>query len=114
VRGISEQFAHHWIEAWNSHDIERVLEHYHPDVAFLSPTAERLLGNGHVVGIDKLRAYWIKGLEMRPALNFTLIRTFLGFQSIAIHYHDELAREVIESLIFDEDGQVVIGTGCYA
>lgn len=28
---FAEHFAHEWIEAWNSHDLEAVLSHYSDD-----------------------------------------------------------------------------------
>ena len=32
-------FEHEWIEAWNAHDIDRILLHYRDDVRFVSPIA---------------------------------------------------------------------------
>ncbi len=31
------ELSQHWIEAWNSRDLESVLSHYHPEVLFQSP-----------------------------------------------------------------------------
>ena len=30
-KGFAERFAKEWVAAWNSHDLERVLEHYEDD-----------------------------------------------------------------------------------
>jgi ketosteroid isomerase-like protein len=45
----AQAFADEWIAAWNSHDLERVLSHYAPEIVFLSPIAQKLVGNGRVV-----------------------------------------------------------------
>jgi len=53
----AEDFAAHWIGAWNSHDIEAILSHYGDDVVFLSPVAAQRTGNGRVIGREALRSY---------------------------------------------------------
>jgi hypothetical protein len=37
TRELAERFAHEWIEAWNSHDLERILAHYSDDFVMSSP-----------------------------------------------------------------------------
>ena len=56
-RNLAEDFAAHWIGAWNSHDIEAILSHYGDDVVFLSPVAAQRTGNGRVIGREALRSY---------------------------------------------------------
>jgi ketosteroid isomerase-like protein len=36
-------FGNEWMRAWNAHDVEAVLAHFHDDVVFSSPVAARLL-----------------------------------------------------------------------
>jgi ketosteroid isomerase-like protein len=44
-----DDFAHEWIGAWNSRDLERILAHYADDVVFRSPMAAKVLpGTGRV------------------------------------------------------------------
>ena len=45
----AQAFADEWIAAWNSHDLDRVLSHYAPEVVLLSPIAQKLVGTGRVV-----------------------------------------------------------------
>lgn len=33
---FAERFAHEWVEAWNSHDLEAVLSHYSDDLEMSS------------------------------------------------------------------------------
>ena len=109
-----EQFAERWVEDWNSRDLERVIAHYTEDAEFRSPRAVEMLGDGIVRGHDALRAYWGPALEKRPGLKFHLKSVYAGYRSIAIHYGDELGRDVVETLLFDEDGKAYFGCGCYA
>jgi ketosteroid isomerase-like protein len=54
------------VQAWNRHDVEAVLAHFHDDVTFSSPVAERVQPQtgGAVRGKDALRAYWNAALEV--------------------------------------------------
>ena len=110
----AKAFAACWIKDWNSHQIERVLAHYAPDAEFRSPHAEQRTGSGVVRGHEALRAYWAPALEARPGLHFTLKGVFAGHRSVAIHYGDELGRDVVETLVFKSDGKAILGTACYA
>ncbi|MBO9669709.1 MAG: nuclear transport factor 2 family protein [Sphingobium sp.] len=109
----ADAIAQEWIETWNSHDVERILEHYADDIIFHSPVAELATGDGRVQGMAALRTYWSRGLAKRSGLNFTLIHAFAGHRSVAIHYSDELGRQMVETLIFNDQGKVETGTACY-
>jgi len=43
-QGFAEHFAREWVAAWNSHDLERVLEHYEDDFEMSSPIIVTLMG----------------------------------------------------------------------
>ncbi len=63
----AHRFADDWVRAWNAHDVEAVLAHFHDDVLFTSPVAARVLpetGGGVVRGgKDALRRYWTTALQ---------------------------------------------------
>ena len=40
--GEAHELAHHWVEAWNDHDLERILAHYADDVVFSSPFIQKI------------------------------------------------------------------------
>jgi predicted ester cyclase len=82
------EFAEHWVAAWNSHDLEKIMTHYAEDVELISPVAAQLLKdpNGRVVGKDNLRNYFKKGLEAYPNLEFTLKDGLWGLNSIVLYY----------------------------
>jgi ketosteroid isomerase-like protein len=85
---FARQFAQEWIEAWNSHDLERILAHYDDDVRLVSPVALNLLknGDGVVQGKAALRAYFRRGLEAFSNPHFDLIDVLWGWETIVIYY----------------------------
>jgi hypothetical protein len=101
------QFEYEWIEAWNAHDIDRILSHYRDDVRFVSPLAARGgAPHGQVHGRAALRAYFERGLANYPALHFQPIAALAGVGSIALHYRAVEGRQAIEVMEFDSRGQV--------
>ena len=97
----AEQFAHDWIDSWNSYDLDRVMSHYHEDVEYFSTFAAKLSGNtsGKLNGKDNVRNYLQKGLDAYPDLHFVLENVFIGIASITLQYksvNNLLAAEVFE------------------
>ena len=39
------KFAGHWVEAWNSHDLEEIMSHYASDVVLVSPVEAKILND---------------------------------------------------------------------
>ncbi|MEZ0050720.1 hypothetical protein ABIA30_001718 [Mycobacterium sp. MAA66] len=101
----AEAFARQWVTAWNAHDVEAVLVHFHDDVVFSSPVAARIVpGSGGVVrGKEALRAYWTAALAALPDLHFEVVATYVGTQAIVINYRNHRGQLVNEVLIFDGD-----------
>jgi SnoaL-like domain len=112
TREDGETFARRWADAWNAQAIERVLEHFHQNVVFTSPTALALLGSATVRGKEALRAYWASALGRIGSLHFTVDRVLWDpvRRELGIIYTSEIddnTRRVSENLTFDESGQVV-------
>ncbi|MGY4396761.1 ketosteroid isomerase-like protein [Sphingomonas sp. UYAg733] len=107
-------FAAAWCNAWNAHDLERVLGHFHDDVLFTSPIAATILPEtrGQVRGKQALRAYWSEGLRRIPDLHFTVEQVFAGVGTIVIQYRNQRGVSVSEVLIFDGE-KVRSGHGAY-
>src|SRR5207302_5682697 len=68
----AHRFAEKWYAAWNSHDLDAILDHYADEVEMASPLVSRLTGrdDGRIVGKDALSAYFAAGLERYPDLHF--------------------------------------------
>ena len=109
-----DQFADDWVRAWNAHDVEAVLAHFHDDVMFTSPVAARVLpeSGGVVRGKDALRHYWSTALKMLPALHFEVMGVYRGESTLVINYRNHRGELVNEVLTFD--GELVrVGHGTY-
>lgn len=110
----AEEFARRWATAWNAHDLEEVLAHFHDDVVFTSPVAAQLLPDtrGILRGKAALRSYWTEGLNRIPDLRFTVEAVYLGVDTVVINYRNQRGNLVNEVLVFD-DGLVREGHGTY-
>lgn len=113
-RDQAERFAHEWIEAWNSHDLERILSHYHDDFVMSSPRIALIAdeASGVLRGKPAIRAYWAKALAAAPELRFELIEVFVGADSVVLHYRG-VRGPAAEVFFFDEAGRVVRSSANY-
>jgi hypothetical protein len=98
-----------WYEAWNAHDLERILAHYADDVEFSSPfiAVHGISQSGRISGKPGLRAYWSRAFEAYPDLHFDPIAELYGVESVTLHYRGVggiLAAEVHE---LGSDGRIV-------
>ncbi|MGE0768363.1 MAG: nuclear transport factor 2 family protein [Hyphomicrobiaceae bacterium] len=107
-------FGEEWIAAWNTRDLGRILSHYAPEIEFTSPVALRVVGMGHVSGIEALRDYWSRALPMVPDLHFELESVLVGHQSVTILYRNQRGQRVAESCLFNAAGKVERSIACYA
>jgi ketosteroid isomerase-like protein len=84
----AQALAREWIEAWNAHDLDRILSHYDEGVVLTSPLAAQRLGDpaGTVRGKAALRAYFAMGLAAFPALRFELEDVMWGVSSVVLYY----------------------------
>ncbi len=110
----AQAFADDWVRAWNAHDVEAVLAHFHDDVEFTSPVAARVLpdSKGVVRGKDALRHYWTTALTMLPDLHFDVIGVYQGESTLVINYRNHRGELVNEVLTFD-GALVRVGHGTY-
>jgi ketosteroid isomerase-like protein len=107
-------FAEEWVEAWNAHDLERILGHFTEDITFSSPVAATIVpGSGGVIrGKAALREYWREGLRLIPDLRFEIKGIYLGVGTIVINYRNQKGGLVNEVLSLDGD-LVARGYGTY-
>jgi hypothetical protein len=109
---MDTEFAHHfaaeWIEAWNTHDLARVVSHYADDFEMSSPIIIQIVGeaSGTQKGKAAVGAYWTKALTMIPDLHFELVNVLAGANSITLYYKGAGRRLVAEVLHFGADKKV--------
>ena len=97
----AQNFANDWIDAWNAHDLDRVLSHYANNIEYFSAFSIKLTGNesGVIHGKENVKDYLYKGLQAYPSLHFILKNVLLGVGSITLVYqsiNNLLAAEVFE------------------
>lgn len=109
------QFAQEWVNAWNAHDVERVLSHYAEAVEFQSPYVITLAGepSGCLTGKAALRSYWSGALAKLPGLHFVLEDVLIGVGSLTLYYQGHRGR-VAETFFFDASLKVMKATACYS
>lgn len=114
-RSWALSFAQDWLSAWNSHDLEKILEHYADDFEMTSPLIIERMGvlSGTLKGKDAIGAYWRIGLSSQPPLHFELLDVFLGVEGITLYYKSIGRRFVTEVLTFDANRKVVRGAAYY-
>lgn len=104
----AEKFAEEWIDAWNSHDIDKILAHYDDEFEMSSPAIIKLTGgpSGTLRGKTAVADYWSGALEKFPDLEFKLLHTLCGANSVALIYEGvlDLSNEVFH---FGENGKVI-------
>lgn len=107
TRDEAWDFANEWAKAWNSHDIEAIMTHYEDAVELTSPVAVQLLGAGKVVGKANLRAYFQRGLQAYPELNFRLEDVLWGLDSLVLYYTNQKGARTAEFMELSAGGKVI-------
>lgn len=105
---FAEHFASDWIDSWNSHDLQRILSHYADDFEMSSPVIIQLANEpgGILRGKTAVGAYWAKALQLIPDLQFKLITTLVGVNSITLYYQGAQGRLSAEVFHFNQDQKV--------
>jgi hypothetical protein len=109
-------FGREWVNAWNSHDLDAILAHYHEDVVFASPFVAKLAGepSGVLRGRKRLRSYFAEALKKYPDLHFTDLRALAGVSSVTLTYRSVAGLHAAEVMSLDPAGRVVRVDAHYA
>lgn len=105
----AQEFAKHWVESWNSHDLDEIMSHYAADVVLVSPVAARILNDtsGTVRGREAVHAYFRRGLEAYPNLKFELIDVMRGLASVVLYYVNQNGTRTGEFMELDAGKKVM-------
>lgn len=111
----ADAFAREWIDAWNAHDLDRVLAHYADDVELTSPLAAQRIpeSGGRTHGKAALRAYWEPALAASPDLHFELDAVLTAVDGCTILYRNHRGQQVAESLFWNDAGLVTRAAVAY-
>lgn len=105
---FAREFAQDWVDAWNSHYLERILTHYDDEAILTSPVAMKLLsGDGTVRGKAALREYFLRGLQAFPDLRFDLIDALWGTETIVVSYFNNVrGNKTAEVMLMNQAGKI--------
>lgn len=103
--GKASQFAEEWIEAWNSHDLNRIVAHYSDDIIFSSPLVASVGGvaTGSLCGREVLGVYFQAALSRFPSLRFELRTVFHGTDALTIIYKSVNDLLAAETMVLSDD-----------
>ena len=113
---FARMFSEEWVESWNSHDIEKIISHYADKLEFKSPLiVERYSDpDGTIYNREKLREYFLIGLNKNPSLRFKLKRVFLGINGLTLYYENARGGETAEYFEFNGENKVIRSVSCYS
>lgn len=109
--------AKDWVDAFNAHDLPRILAHYREDVELVSPVYLKVTDGKSAVcrGKPALEAYFSRGLSAYPDLRFSIINVFPGINSVCVYYHTSVGnRSACECMEFDSEGLIIRVLAHYA
>jgi ketosteroid isomerase-like protein len=101
-------FAEEWINAWNSHNLEKILHHYTDDFTMETPMALKLVpeSGGVLKGKEAVGAYWKTGLERIPDLFFELHEVLISINGVTLYYTNRATgKRTAEVLFLNEAGK---------
>ena len=104
-----------WIEAWNTHDLERIMSHYADEVEFTAQTVIARWGkaDGKLKGKEELRLHFGKGLALAPDIHFTVEEILWAPNGYAVLYHRENGNRAMDAVELNEGGQAAKVTAYY-
>ena len=103
--GKASQFAEVWIEAWNNHNLTRIVSHYSDDIVFSSPLVATVGGvaTGCLFGHEALGVYFKAALMKFPNLRFELRTVFHGTDALTIIYKSVNNLLAAETMVLSDD-----------
>lgn len=101
-------FTTEWINAWNSHDLNVIMDHYSENIDFASPIIQQMGidAAGKISNKGDLREYFSKALQKYPDLHFEFYHELKGVNSLVLFYksvNDTLSAEYME---LDAQGKI--------
>jgi len=99
-------FARKHVDTWNTHDLAAIMALYSQSVVLESPLAGAIGGGPIVRGQSDVRAYFERGLQKYPELQFELVETFWCHSSIALLFYGAGRKLVTEVLFIDSESKI--------
>ena len=116
----ADAFVAEWMEAWNDHDLDRILGHYADDVEYYSPFIAQLAepggpgADGRLVGKAAVGAYFSDALGRYPDLHFEPpVHVAVGSGSVCFVYTSIKSLTALETLVFAPGTRTVGRAHCH-
>ena len=105
---MNTEFAQEWLMAWNSHDLNKIMEHYSEKIDFVSPIIQQMGINaeGKIYNKSDLKDYFSKALQKYPDLHFELYHELKGSHSIVLFYRSVNNSFSAEYMELNNEGKV--------
>lgn len=105
----AKKLALSWIDAWNSHDVNKIASFYHDDCELISPIVSEITGRSmdKIRGIRDLKRFWSRSLEAFPTLKMELISVMTSVDSIVINFRGAYNTAAANVLYFNKDNKVI-------
>ncbi|MDP1922980.1 MAG: nuclear transport factor 2 family protein [Myxococcales bacterium] len=83
-----EALGRAWIDAFNAHDVERLIALYADDCTHTSPKIRALHPEtgGKLVGKAALRTWWTDAIKRLPGLRYELVRLTANDERVVLEY----------------------------
>jgi hypothetical protein len=77
-----------WFEAFNAHDLERLLALYHDDAEHYSPKLKlrKPETNGFIKGKSALRSWWRDSFDRLPSLKYEVVSLTANDERVFMEY----------------------------
>lgn len=105
---MNTDFAKEWLNAWNSHDLDKIMEHYSENIDFVSPIIQQMGINaeGKISNKTDLREYFSKALQKYPDLHFEFYHELKGANSTVLFYRSVNNSFSAEYMELNNEGKV--------
>ncbi len=101
-----------WIEAFNEHDIEKLLSLYHEDADHYSPKLKVLQPEtkGVIKGKEAMRKWWGDSFKRFPELNYELVSLTVNNEYVMMIYKRRVKTEEeteVKEMLHIIDGAII-------
>jgi len=104
--------AHLWFEAFNAHNLEKLLSLYDDDAQHFSPKLKirHPETKGLVTGKDALRSWWKDSFDRLPTLHYKVTSLTSNSNSVFMEYTRTVANEedmLVAEILEVRDGKII-------
>lgn len=108
----NEEIATRWFEAFNQHDLEKLLSLYSNDAVHYSPKlkSRQPETKGFVKGKEALRAWWKDSFERLPQLKYTVQKLTANESRVFMEYLRQVNTEpdmIVGEVLEIQDGRII-------